>query len=544
MEKRGKLLIVLGLATLAVVGAVTYYLYINSYLVVKPKPKPKPTPAPAPSIGVPRNGEEIRHLLDGVYKLRAPACDTAREKKDQQSWRNCFDRAFEPALMLYDVSEPSLIPELVKVAVQKKYKAPPEIAGADENTRRGYRALMCAVRYSAIAALGRLKDPRALKPLLQIMGESYDTPYAGCYFGLEESLCKSAGAALLKLEPKGVAEALLKNIDEHPYRTEQEIDQALEPKRRRGSLGVDEAYREYQDSNIAECNMNILVKLGDEGKRAVIAKIKSGDLNNSELQLFLHAAGKFKLDKPEIELVKEFLEHKDAGVRAAAADALVENPVPENKDLYLALFNRGYIKQAVAAFGELKNSPELAERLVKVIAESDDPETVTTAVESLIQFPAALVKPAGPLVLEKIKTRDYAKNKAFYQAVAIAGDRSAIRDLMALLHDPRQANGWALDAIGSLQGPESIAALKTIMADKNYARTVLKKEPETIEEREIFDRLNRIRMKALVWYLVQVGDSGESYARRYYSQAAIENAKKQVEYGKKLEEQNAGKKLQ
>jgi len=538
-KKYGKSITGILLAAIVVAGAATYYLYLNSYLVVKPKPRPKP--APQPEIGVPKNADQLRKLLKGVYDLRAPACDTARQKKDQQSWGVCFNQAYEPALMLNNIDDRSMVPALIKVAMKKKYRPPREIAQADENTRRGYRALMCAVRYSAIAALGKLKDPKAEKPLLKIMDEPYDTPYAGCYFGQEESLCKSAGAALMRFEAKGIAGVLLENMDDHTYRTGQEINQALEPKRKKGTLGIDEAYREYGDSNIAECNMNILVKLGEEGKKAILGKLGSGDLNNSELELFLRRAGRFKLDKREVELVKDFLDSKDSGVRAAAADALAENAVPENKDLYVALFNQGYIKQAAAAFGKLK-SPELADMLVKVIAKRDDPETVTAAVESLIQFPAALVKPAGPLVLEKIKTRDYAKNKAFYQAVAIAGDRSAIKDLMAMLYDPYQANGWALDAVGSLPGPESVAALKKIMGDKNYARTVLKKEPSTPEEHEIFDRLNRIRMKALVWYLVQAGDAGESYARKYYSQPAIENAKKQVEYGKKLEEQNASKK--
>ena len=506
-------------AALIIAGVVTYILYEKSYLIIKPPPKPPP--APPPEIYYPKNKKELKILVDKAANLSGASCPSARGTTDRQKWMKCFNDSFEPAIRINGTKDTALVPAIIKVAVSTEYKVPPEVEGQNDSIKTGYRALMCSVRMVAISTLGKLQDPRAIKPLLKIMDESYDTQYLGCYFGRDESICRSAGEALLTFKPKGLQSRLIRNIEDHPYKTEAQIEKAISVKRESGTLTEDQAYRESGDSNIAKCNLDVLSKLGDEGKEAILEKLNDKLLSEPEQALYLSGLSAFPLDKRTLTLAKDYLNARDPGVRAEAAEALVGSATPENKDFYIWMFNNGFVKPACEAFGKLK-SPELAPLLVSVIEKSDNGDTVTAAVKALKEFPAEAIKPIVPTLVNKIKTRDYARKRLYYELLMKAGDPSIVKDMMEIIYDPKHTNGSALDVIGRIPSVQSLAALQKIMTDKQFAKTVMGKNPEGPDERELAQRLNEIRYKALYWYLYIKGPPGKDYADKYFDPKIVD----------------------
>jgi len=537
-KRRWKIPVGLVAAALLAAAGITYGLYQGGYLVVKPEPEVRKSPLPPG--GIPENAKQLNYLVTQAASLSAKACDEARAKKTPEAWGKCVDEAYAPAFRINHISNKDLVPALTRLAGQTHFKLPPEIESGGEEPREKYRALMCSVKFASISALVSLKDPSAVKTMLKLMDQSYNNSYQGCYFGQQDSTCEAANWGLLELKPKGVAPALVKTIKRHRYRTEQEIQAALKIRRSKGRITHADVYQEYQDSNLASCNLDALTRLGEEGKRAIADQLEKGMLTNAEKMLFLGGLAGFPLAKPEVELVKEYLGSSDAGVRTAAADALVPIAAPEYKDLFVKLYDDGFQKQACAGFGKIM-APELAPMLVKVINTSEDPDTLTAAAGSLGNFPAAQIRPALPALIEIVKTKPYGAAKPFYEAIAYADESATVKDLLELLYDPVKAGGHAIDAVGTINGPASAAALRKIIADRNYPLTVLKKEPKDRWEKETFDRLTRIRFKALFWLILREGKSGAAWAEKYFSKRTIEAEMALVEKAQKKAEQEMKK---
>ena len=201
MEKYWKLLVGLLAAALIITGVVTYVLYEKNYLVIKPKPKAPP--APPPEIFYPENKKDLKILVDNAVQLKAPSCAYAIKTTDRQKWMKCFNDSFEPAIRINGAKDKSLVRALIKLAKNTQYTLPPELQHGDRDMLTGYRALMCSVRMVCINTLAKLQDKRAIKPLIKIMDESYDTQYVGCYFGGRDSICRSAGGCPVDLQAHG-----------------------------------------------------------------------------------------------------------------------------------------------------------------------------------------------------------------------------------------------------------------------------------------------------------------------------------------------------
>ena len=265
----------------------------------------------------------------------------------------------------------------------------------------------------------------------------------------------------------------------------------------------------------------MLSKLGEEGREAIREKLNDKFLTEPEQVLYLSGLSSFPLDQKTMALAKDYLNSKDPGIRAEAAEALVGSATPENKDFYIWMFNNGLVKPACEAFGKLK-SPEMAPMLVSVIEKSDNGDTVTAAVNALKGFPAESIKPVIPTVVEKIKTKEYARKRVYYELLMKAGDYTIVNDMVDIIYNPKQTNGSALDVIGHIPSVQGYAALEKIMADKNFPRTVMGKEPQSPDERDLAQRLTDIRFKALYWWLYLKGPPGKAVADKYFDPKIVD----------------------
>jgi len=115
-----------------------------------------------------------------------------------------------------------------------------------------------------------------------------------------------------------------------------------------------------------------------------------------------------------------------------------------------------------------------------------------------------------------------------------AKDPSVIKELVAMLHDPKMTMGIQVDTIGTIGGPDAKSALRKLLEEKNFAQNVakgIKASPE--EEKDTLDRLNRIRSRAMFWILVLEGESAKPYCAGFFGQKAVDGQWPYVEAKRK-----------
>jgi len=149
-----------------------------------------------------------------IRKLDFPECQDLDKDPGIQE---CYRRLEKEASWVAEQRDPNRVPDLIKLAQQKKFKSPKDFKGEEEHIEYKYR--VCRLRFAAIGALGEIKDPRAVAPLLELMNESY-TKAHGCPVAGDneiDTLCGVAGKSLLKLKPQGVTDKLLSNLENHKF---------------------------------------------------------------------------------------------------------------------------------------------------------------------------------------------------------------------------------------------------------------------------------------------------------------------------------------
>jgi len=474
--------------------------------------------------GPPKTARQLRRLVKRISSLDAPACNGISGKKGDpnQLWLDCFKQAYEePSLRIYGIDDPKLVPELIKIAARNKFRVPRQVPD-DNIIRKNYRLLMCSIRFTAVQTLGKINDPRAVDPLIKIMDEPYDTDCVGCFFGGATSVCTVAGKEAAKFKDPGIEQKLLKNIESHPYRTEDDVNEAVEKKKAGETIGMEDAWMEYQDKNIVECNIEALARRGAQGRKIIFQKIKSGDLTSAQLQLFLLVMSRFPIDQESFELFKKYLSYENKAVQDKAAEALARGATKQRKDFYLSFYEQGRYKDAAIAFGRIK-TPDLVPQLTEIIKKSDDLDTLKEACVALKEFKPEEIRPALPALLSKMKNNQEMLTNEYYDVLKKAKDPSVIKELAAMLHDPRMTMGIQVDTIGTIGGLEAKAALRKILEEKNFAQNVakgMKASPE--EEKDTLDRLQRIRFRAMFWVMVLEGESAKPYCAGFFGQKAVD----------------------
>jgi HEAT repeat protein len=511
-KKRFKLAI--GIAVIIILSGAAVLLYLKSA-----------DQAALNQTGPPKTARQLRAVVKKITRLDAPACKDIDKKKGEpdQLWLECFKQAYEePSIRIYSIEDANLLPALVKVASNTKFKYPSNLP-KDPDIRRKYRLLACSVRFTAVQTLGKMGDPRAIDPMLKIMAEPYDTSSVGCFFGGGTSMCTITARELSKFQDPGVPEMLIRNLEQHPYKTHTELEEEISKTQGGPGFSEEDSWVKYQDTNISECNIQTLFDLDEDGRQAIIRELKTGKLNSAQLQLFLDFAGKMKLDQGGFEAVKKYLTYESKPVREAAAQALAKNANKQQKDLFLDLYQQGLYRQAAEAFGKIK-SPELVPVLIEILKKSDDEETVKAVCIALKQYKPEEIRPAVAVLMPKLKKNREMVTDPYYDVLKKAKDPAVIKDLVEMLHNPDQAMGIQIDTVGAIGGAEAKSALRRIMEEKNYALDVLKDRPTTgAEGEENLSRLQRIRVKAMFWYLVLEGESAKTYCKKYFDPKLVDS---------------------
>jgi HEAT repeat protein len=485
--------------------------------------------------GPPKTAWQLRRLVKKIAYLDAPNCKNIDGSKGdpEKLWLDCFKQSYEDAsLKMFNIDQPKLVPGLIKIATRNDFRVPRRVP-KDSAIRRSYRLLRCSIRFTAIQTLGKLADPRAIDPLIKIMSEPYDTDCIGCYFGSSVSVCTVAAKELVKFEDRGITQKLLRIMDEHPYKTHEDIEDVVAKKRAGGQIEFEAEWVEYQDTNISECVIEALGRMGDEGRKALLQKLKTGDLDSAQLQLFLKYMGKSGLDQESFDLIKKYLTYESKPVQKAAAEALARAATKQRKDFYLTLYNQGYYQEAAVAFGKIK-TPDLAPLLAEILGKTDDEETAKAVFQALKEFKPEEIRPALPALLKKMKGNENMLTNDYYDVIKKARDPSAIKDLVEMLHNPKMSMGIQVDTIAMIGGPQAKAALGKIIEDRNFPQSVIgsqKFSPD--EEKDLLERLQRIRGKSMYWYLVLEGEGAKPYCAKYFDQKTVDGAWRAAEAKRK-----------
>jgi len=486
----------------------------------------------------PANAKELQELARKTYALDFPECDDLSclgNSGPCEDSDKCYMKMFKVFVAVARVRDRKIVPELIKIALNKDYPVSPKIAAEKVETKEWYQQNMCILRYSAIYALGEIKDPRAIKPLLKLMDEPY-TKQKGCMFVYCDSdlnwLCNESRLALMKFKPKGISPELVKHIENQSQWTN----------------------KKEGDFMIADCNMHALAQIGDEGRKLILEKLKSKNLNDDQLDLYLRGITQFPADdeilsvisdelkNPRVEkkkkllylrtlvefplsqktaeLLKSFISSQDKEFAESAVDLIVEYPKAEKKELYLWLLDRGYAKQACSAFGRIR-TPDLVPVLAGIIEKENDDSKVNAAINALNNFEPEQITPALPALISKIQKKGHV-SPIFYYAIAKCQDPSVIKDLREHLYadKTRPENIIVVEAIGMISGPESEAALREIIEEKDFR--IIGLDPDTPEFNTMLAKYEAVRLKALYWLMVKNGEKEINYGLRYFDKRAVD----------------------
>jgi len=274
-------------------------------------------------------------------------------------------------------------------------------------------------RASAVEALGRIGDPRAVGPLIVALKDE------------DESVRKAAAEALGHIRDSRAIEPLIAAL---------------------------------KDSNMRKAAVEALVNIGAPAVEPLIAALKERGLRWSAAE----ALGKIG-DARAVEPLSETL--RDWGLRWAAAEALAKIGVPAVEPLTAALKDEDHYVRWAAAEAlisvcrreelEDKTKAEILTLCDKVTAISDDRYTrKLQAQEDVEELIRALIHP-------DVKVRVVARFDAI-QALGALGDRRAWSPLITCLQDPRPViRQIVLEALIRIDAQEAVPFLIEALQDSD-----------------------------------------------------------------------------
>jgi len=317
-------------------------------------------------------------------------------------------------------------------------------------------------RQSAAISLARMREERAVRPLLGLLADP------------DAEVRRSAGAALAMLGPAAGPSLVgaLGDADPRLRRAAAEVlgvmahAPAIEPLARL----LDDAQPEVRAAAQSALHQMSLRFLGDlrlpgEGRRraAVEALARIGppivpvlldSLREADPALRAGAAealGRARVARAAPRLVA-LLGDADPGVRAAAAGAL-EALGPRAAEHLLPLLRGGAAEARTQAAGILARlpDPETVEALVRLLGDAD--ESVRGQAQAIL---TAMGGPALAFVAPYLQDREYAVRRAVAGVLGRIGDARAVRPLLAAHADPT-LRSWALQALVELGAVGAVA---------------------------------------------------------------------------------------
>jgi len=462
---------------------------------------------PAP----PRNTQEMKD----IRKLNFEECKKAVNKEQLEK---CMVRMSEESYRLSQVRDPALVPGLIEIAEQKRFKFPPAYLTANPVEKMLYRQRVCDLRYGAIRALGEIKDQAAVEPLLSIMEEKYSLD-AGCFFAWEghdqNSICTEAGKALIKLEPADVSARLFRDL-ERSWPAYEVAERSLTM--RDGGVGylmlsatnaIDMSAMNSMlaDFNGPGCYLTVLGNFNDEEtKKLIISELGRKKLSDSKAAMYLTAAGYFSLNLEDIEVIKPYLqldaEKPDEKLQNIAVAAVTNNPNPAYVGLYIELVNHGFVREGFEAMGKTKSLEALA-----FVSQELKGRYSVDAAKALFNFEGNDIRPFVPALVELIKTSKTIPDESYYNAIIKSQDPSVIPFFIEQFYliqgkDAIRENN-NIKSIGLIVCPESQEALKRLIADDNVS----------------------LRYRALKYLVYQVGQEGIDYGMQYLDPEVIKDSR-------------------
>jgi len=291
----------------------------------------KPASAPA-------SPGELKEMVDRIARLDFPECELVASKE------SCGETGFRPAFSLctrrleYElgrigmVRDKALVPELIKIAGKRKYGYGFLRCKACEEMRRDFLQHICAVRFYAILALGEIKDPRAVDPLLALLDEpvpSFEKPE-----DLEES-CAGPMSGGLGITCAVALEALTKmGVSPKDQKLMPELLKALDEIK---DQPIKEFNTDFYQAARAGCKVGAASVFGARALDSMVEKFHDPETSEAKKEAILNSVSKIR-DPKAIPKLKELLHHREldptwhgrqADMGYAAARALAGMASPE-----------------------------------------------------------------------------------------------------------------------------------------------------------------------------------------------------------------------
>ena len=448
--------------------------------------------------------------FEKISKVDFPECENA---KDRQAKKKCMERVYQELSKIGPVMGPALVPDLIKLAEQKKFPTPKGYKFDNEADKLLYQQFTCNIRGGAIRALGEIGDERAVDALLSVMDEKYNKKTACTFswsYGDQSSICDDVSFALSKISPEGIADRLADGIEKSAPAYKKAVS-------RKNNLIHSKSTNLYKINKIIheidhpECYASVLSDLGPEGKSVIYERLEGGNLSGVEYELFLKALGKFKLNQEDMEFLKGFIDPGNTElkpeIRDAAINVLLKNPSPEYEDLYLYILENYPGKYYVS--GPLKNikSKKFLVIVGKDLEGSDRLESHNAA-RIMTKYDSEDVLPYLPVLISKVEGGDY--DQHYLEAIGKANDPSTVNLLLEVAY---LGESSALYAIGDIKSPESQKALETFISNDDYLKYGKNYHSE--------ENFLMYRKAALELYLKQVGSEGVPFGMKHFDEEVV-----------------------
>ena len=455
----------------------------------------------------PADPRELKELAGRIARLDFPECDLAatQESCEETEFRQAFDLCH--ARLEYEVGrigqsrDKVLVPELIKIAEKRKYGYGFLRCKACEEMKRRVLLNICAMRFSAILALGEIKDPRAVDPLLKLIDEpvpSFAEPEeleescAGPMAGYLGFTCAVALEALTKMgvtpKEEGLMPELLKALDEIK---DQEIK---------------EVNADFYQAARAGCKVGAASVFGAKALDAMVEKFQEPGTSESKKEAILNSISKIR-DPKAIPKLKELLHHPELdpvmhglerNLSSAAAAALAGMALPELIPEYTWMLNTEDFSYGCRALGQIKDPstiPYLINVLQANMGNSLENASKTGSASRALAEMGPIARDAVPTLIDGLNSCD-SSCSSIAKALGAIGDEAAVPALLQFVlgnPSPYISGNEAVKALGAIGTDSAVEALKKIIIGEGRAKPKEGKDYYHLLRYDAFNILWKIR---------------------------------------------------